>query len=143
MYKIEVLSCIILKESPTHGETDLVAEVGVDACTAESFYRFIEEFEDLAFVNLNQLQRGDKEINGPQTKVNILRKCQHNVYRRNFSEKSEKEVSGNKNVHGEEGKNTNCQSCYKFKLSACKEAAAGREGPLKTTNCKCLRFSLN
>ena len=48
-----------------------------------------------------------------------------------FSEKSEKEVSGNKNVHGEEGKNTNCQSCYKFKLSACKEAAAGREGPLK------------
>ena len=103
-YKIQVLSCIILKESPTHGETDLVAEVRVDACTAESVYRFIEEFEDLCFVNLNQLQRGDKEINGPQTKVNILRKCQHNVYRRNFSEKSEKEVSGNKNVHGEEGK---------------------------------------
>ena len=39
-------------------------------------------------------------------------------------------------------KNTNFQSCYKFKLSACKEAAAGREGTLKTTNCKCLCFSL-
>ena len=116
MYKIQVLSCIILKESPRHGETDLVAEVRVDACTAESVYRFIEEFEDSSFVNLNQLQRGDKEINGPQTKVNILRKCQHNVDRRYFSKKSEKEVSGNKKVHGDEGKNTNFQSCYNFKL---------------------------
>ena len=104
MYKIQVLSCIILKESPRHGETDLVAEVWVDGSTAESVYRFIEEFEDSSFVNLNQLQRGDKEINGPQTKVNILRKCQHNVDRRYFSKKSEKEVSGNKKVHGDEGK---------------------------------------
>ena len=114
LYKIQVLSCIILKESPRHGETDLVAEVRVDACTAESVYRFIEEFEDSSFVSLNQLQRGDKEINGPQTKLNILRKCQHNVDRKYFSEKSEKEVSGNIKMHGEEGKNTNCQSCYKF-----------------------------
>ena len=102
LYKIQVLSCIILRESLRHGETDLVAEVRVDACTAESVYRFIEEFENSSFVNLNQLQRGDKEINGPLTKVNILRKCQHNVDRRYFSKKSEKEVSGNKKVHGDE-----------------------------------------
>ena len=117
LYKILVLSCIILKESPRHGETDLVAEVRVDACTAESVYRFIEEFDDSSFVNLNQLQRGDKEINGPQTKVNILRKCQHNVDRKYFSKKSEKEVSGSKKVQGDEGKKTSCQSYYNLKLS--------------------------
>ena len=50
----------------------MVAEVRVDACTAESVYRFIEEFEDSSFVNLNQLQRGDKEINGPQTRVILI-----------------------------------------------------------------------
>ena len=44
-YKIQVLRCIILEELARHGETDLVAEVRVDACTAESVYRFIEEFE--------------------------------------------------------------------------------------------------
>ena len=106
-YKIQVLSCIILKESPRHGETDLVAEVRVDACTAESVYRFIEEFEDSSFVNLNLLQKWDQEINGPQTKVNISRKCQHNVDGRYSSKKILKEVTGSKKVQGDEGKNTN------------------------------------
>ena len=45
-----------------------------------------------------------------------------------FSKKSENEVSGNKKVHRDEGKNTNCLSCYNFKLSSCKEAAAGVSG---------------
>ena len=56
-------------------EKQIWLQVRVDACTTKTVYRFIEEFEDLSFVNLNQLQRGDEEINSPQTKVNILRKC--------------------------------------------------------------------
>ena len=79
-YKIQVLSCIILKELPRHGETDLVAEVRVDACTSPYVYRFLEEFEVSSFVNFNLLQKGDQEIYGPQTKLNIARKCQHNVH---------------------------------------------------------------
>ena len=79
MYKIQVLSCIILKELLRHGETDLVPEVQVDACTTESVYRFIEEFEDSSLVHLNLFQKGDQEINGSQTKVSISRKYQHNA----------------------------------------------------------------
>ena len=93
MYNIQVLSCNNLKESPRHGETDLVAEVRVDACNTPSVYRFIKEFEvssfvnlnllqkgDPSFVNLNVLQKGEQEIKNPQTKFNISRKCQHNVH---------------------------------------------------------------
>ena len=39
----------------------MVAEVRVNVCTSETVYRFIEEPEDSSFVNLNQLQRGDRE----------------------------------------------------------------------------------
>ena len=79
MYKIQVLSCIILKELLRHGETDLVPEVQVDACTTESVYRFIEEFEDSSLVHLNLFQKGDQEINGSQTKVSISRKYRQNA----------------------------------------------------------------
>ena len=72
----------------------MVAEVRVDACTTESVNIFIEECEDSSFENLNQLQEGDKGINGPHTKLNILRKCQHNVDSKYISKKSEQEISG-------------------------------------------------
>ena len=142
LYNIQVLSCTILKESPRHGETDLVAEVRVNACTTQSVYKFIEEFQDSSFANLNLLESGDRERNGQRTKVNISRKCHHNVDGRYLSQKRKEGVSERERVQGDDGKNTNCPSSYNFKLSACKEAAAGREGPFKTTNCKCLRFNV-
>ena len=74
--------------------------------------------------------------------MNISRKCHHNVDGRYLSQKRKEGVSERERVQGDDGKNTNCPSSYNFKLSACKEAAAGREGPFKTTNCKCLRFNV-
>ena len=44
-YIIKVLSCQILKESDRHGETDLIAEVKINACTPDQVYQFITEFE--------------------------------------------------------------------------------------------------
>ena len=79
-----MLSCNILKELPRHGETDLVAEVWVNACTTQSVYKFIEEFQYSSFANLNLLESGDKDINGPRTKVNISRKCHHNVHEKDM-----------------------------------------------------------
>ena len=80
LYNIQLLSYNMLKETPRYRETDLVAEVRVDACTTPSVYRFLEEFEVSSFVNFNLLQKGDQEIYGPQTKLNISRKCQPNVH---------------------------------------------------------------
>ena len=101
LYNIQVLSCTILKESPRHGETDLVAEVRVNACTTQSVYKFIEEFQDSSFANLNLLESGDRERNGQRTKVNISRKCHHNVDGRYLSQKRKEGVSERERVQGE------------------------------------------
>ena len=90
LYNIQLLSYNMLKETPRYRETDLVAEVRVDACTTPSVYRFIKEFEDSSFVNLNLLQKWDQEKNSPKTKVNISRNRQHNMDGRYFIKKSEK-----------------------------------------------------
>ena len=74
----QVLSCQILKESDRHGETDLIAEVKVNACTPDKVYELIDNFEESSFTTLNKT-RGDRTINGPKTAMNGERVCQHNV----------------------------------------------------------------
>ena len=61
-FVFQVLSCQILKESDRHGETDLIAEVKVNACTPDQVYEFIDNFEESSFTTLN-INRGDKTIN--------------------------------------------------------------------------------
>ena len=51
-FNIKVLSCIILKESPRHGETDLLAQVQIDACSPEGVANFISSFEDKSCTTL-------------------------------------------------------------------------------------------
>ena len=48
-FNIKVLSCMILKESPRHGETDLLAQVQIDACSQESVANFISSFKEKKF----------------------------------------------------------------------------------------------
>ena len=60
-YIIKVLSCQILKESDRHGETDLIAEVKVNACTPDKAYQFISEFEEASFTTLST-HRGDQKL---------------------------------------------------------------------------------
>ena len=62
----QVVSCQILKESDRHGETDLIAEVKVNACTPDKVYELIDNFEESSFTTLNKT-RGDRTINGPKT----------------------------------------------------------------------------
>ena len=44
-YNIKVLSCMILKESQRHGETDLLAEVQIDACSPVGVENFISSLK--------------------------------------------------------------------------------------------------
>ena len=127
-YLFQVLSCQILKESDRHGETDLIAEVKVNACTPDQVYEFIDNFEESSFTTLN-INRGDKTINGPKTAMHAERVCQHNV-----KEKSKK------TNNQEQGKQTKCPSKYSFKLSQCKKRALGDKKENKC--CKCLSFKL-
>ena len=60
-FNIKVLSCMILKESPRHGETDLLAQVQIDACSPEGVANFISSFEEKSFTTLNF----DKDTNCP------------------------------------------------------------------------------
>ena len=52
-YNIKVLSCTIIKESPRYGETDLLAEVQLDACSPDAVENFISSFEEKSFTTLN------------------------------------------------------------------------------------------
>ena len=53
-YNIKVLSCMILKESQRHGETDLLAEVQIDACSPDGVENFVSSFEEKSFTPLNK-----------------------------------------------------------------------------------------
>ena len=52
-YNIIVLSWMIIKESPRSGETDLLAEVQLDACSPDAVENFISSFEEKSFTTLN------------------------------------------------------------------------------------------
>ena len=132
-YIIKVLSCQILKEWDRHGETDLFAEVKVNACTPDKAYQFISEFEEASVTTLST-HRGDKTFNGPKASLSGVRFCHHNVKETNTKNQTNKQ---------EKGKQTNCPSQYNFRLSPCKQAEAEEIVVSKEEKkCKCLCFKV-
>ena len=78
-YNIKVLSCTIIKESPRYGETDLLAEGQLDACSPDAFENFISRFEGKSFTTLNTHVSDRFFENGIRTVLSGTRVCHHNV----------------------------------------------------------------
>ena len=70
-FNIKVLSCIILKESPRHGETDLLAQVQIYACSSEGVANFISSFEEKSFTTLN-VKKADRIFENGKKKQFLL-----------------------------------------------------------------------
>ena len=119
-FNIKVLSCMILKELPRHGETDLLAQVQIDAYSPEVVANLISSFEEKSFTTLNVKKADQIFQNGKKTVFAGTRICQHNVQ------------SKGKSPPRREDKDTNCPSECSFKLKPCK----------KVENCRCLSFSI-
>ena len=120
-YNIKVLSCMILKESQRHGETDLLAEVQIDACSPVGVENFISSFEEKSFTTLNKNLADRFFENGKKIVLSGTRICHHHVQSKGTSPPKQ------------ENKDTNCPSQYSFKLKPCKKAGT----------CKCLCFKIN
>ena len=70
---------MILKESPRHGKTDLLAQVQIDACSPEGVANFISGFEVKSCTTFN-VKKADRIFeNGKKTVYVGTRICQHNV----------------------------------------------------------------
>jgi len=119
-YNIKVLSCTIIKESPRYGETDLLAEVQLDACSPDAVENFISSFEEKSFTTLNTHVSDRFFENGIRTVLSGTRVCHHNV------------KSTGSSPPKQENKDTNCPSQCSFKLKPCKKAGT----------CKCLCFKI-
>ena len=112
---------MILKESQRHGETDLLAEVQIDACSPVGVENFISSFEEKSFTTLNKNLADRFFENGKKIVLSGTRICHHHVQSKGTSPPKQ------------ENKDTNCPSQYSFKLKPCKKAGT----------CQCLCFKLD
>ena len=108
-YKYRISSFKVIEESEIKLETKFEASVGVNICDVENIKQFFNDFEQASSTNYN-LFAGDKKNGGKNTLATGLRKCHHNVRKRNKS--GQDEVVCDKT----RGKQTNCPAVIHFKL---------------------------
>ena len=120
-FNIKVLRCMILKELPRHSETDLLAQVQIDACSPEGVANFISSFEEKSFTTLNVKKADQIFQNGKKTVFAGTRICQHNVQ------------SKGKSPPRQEDKDTNCPSECSFKLKCLSFSITNRQLAIKGT----------